>query len=128
MQGLWGFWYFDHNSIRHLLKQNTAKAYYLLPQVLKTLFLGSSPRGPMTYDSTQDNFLRFEKLVWRAERPDFGFERSDLGCERLGLGSERLDLGSERPDLGLRGLIWGLKSLIWGLGGLIGGLRSLIWG
>ena len=71
----------------------------------------AAPEGPMTYDSTQDNFLQFEKLVWRAKRPDFGYERSDLGCERLGLGSERLDLGSERPDLGLRGLIWGLNRL-----------------
>ena len=62
----------------------------------------------MTYDSTLDNFLWFEKMLWRAERPDFVSERSDLGCERRGLGSERLDLGSERPYLGLRGLIWGL--------------------
>ena len=53
----------------------------------------AAPEGPMTYDSTKDNFLRFEKLVWRAERSDFGSERSDLGCERRGLGSERLDLG-----------------------------------
>ena len=52
----------------------------------------------MTYDSTKGNFLWFEKLLWGAERPDFGFERR-------GLGSEMLDLGSERPDLGLRGLI-----------------------
>ena len=44
----------------------------------------AAPEGPMTYDS---NFLQFEKLVWRAERPDFGSERSDLGCEWRGLGS-----------------------------------------
>ena len=41
----------------------------------------AASEGPMTYDSTQENFLRFEKLVWRTERPDFGFERSDLGRE-----------------------------------------------
>ena len=54
----------------------------------------------MTYDSTWDKFLRFAKLVWRAERPDFGSERSDLGCERHGLWCERLDFGSggsEKP-------------------------------
>ena len=45
----------------------------------------------MTYDSTQDNFLQFE-MVWRAEKPDFGFERSDLESKRPDLGSERLFL------------------------------------
>ena len=59
-------------------------------------------------------FPRFEKLLWGAEKPDFGFVRSVLGSERRGLGSERpdlesegftlgsegFDLGSERPDLG----------------------------
>ena len=49
----------------------------------------------MTYDSTQDNFLRFPN----SERQDFGSERSDLRSERPDLRSDRSDLRSERPDL-----------------------------
>ena len=65
----------------------------------------------MTYDSTQDNFFRFEKLVWGSERPDLGLRGLIWGLKSL--------IWGLRPDLGLRGLIWGLRGLIWGLRGLI---------
>ena len=54
----------------------------------------------MTYDSTQDNFLQFEKLVWGSEILDLGSDRPDLESEGSNLGSEKPDLGSDRPDLG----------------------------
>ena len=49
----------------------------------------AAPEGPITSDSTKDNSLLFQKLLWGAERPDFGSERSDLGSERHDLGYER---------------------------------------
>ena len=40
-----------------------------------------APEEPMTFNSTQDNFFQFGKLLWRAAWPDFGSGRADLGSE-----------------------------------------------
>ena len=61
----------------------------------------AAPEGPMTYDSTQDNFLWFPFFAWGLRgmilgltRPVMESERPDLGLQKPNLGSMRLDLGS----------------------------------